>query len=83
MKEVVHSAQHIRASTRPPYTLIAVVTRAREAERRQQQLKDQWKSAPVYSIGWRHTRARAVADSAAADFYFAIIRSRPVGPTAW
>ena len=30
---------------------------------------------PVYSIGWPHARARAVADSAAADFYFAIIRS--------
>ena len=41
------------------------------------------RGAPVYSIGWRHARARAVADSAAADFYFAIIRSRPVGPTAW
>ena len=35
-----------------------------------------WKmESPVYSIGWRHARARAVADSAAADFYFAIIRS--------
>jgi hypothetical protein len=30
---------------------------------------------PVNSIGWPHARARAVADSAAADFYFAIIRS--------
>ena len=38
---------------------------------------------PVYSIGWPHARARAVVDSAAADFYFAIIRSRRVGPTAW
>ena len=38
-------------------------------------LKDQWKRAPVNSIGWPHARARAVADSAAADFYFAIIRS--------
>ena len=32
-------------------------------------------AAPVNSIGWPHARARAVADSAAADFYFAIIRS--------
>ena len=31
--------------------------------------------SPVYSIGWPHARARAVADLAAADFYFAIIRS--------
>ena len=46
-------------------------------------LKDQWKSAPVNSIGWPHARARAVMDSAAADFYFAIIRSRRAGPTAW
>jgi hypothetical protein len=38
---------------------------------------------PVYSIGWPHARARAVTDSAAADFYFAIIRSRRVGPAAW
>ena len=30
---------------------------------------------PVNSIGWPHARARAVVDSAAADFYFAIIRS--------
>jgi hypothetical protein len=29
---------------------------------------------PVNSIGWPHARARAVADSPAADFYFAIIR---------
>ena len=42
-----------------------------------------WKRAPVYSIGWPHARARAVADLAAADFYFAIIRSRRAGPTAW
>ena len=32
-------------------------------------------SPPVNSIGWPHARARAVADSAAADFHFAIIRS--------
>ena len=38
-------------------------------------LKDQWKRAPVNSIGGPHARARAVVDSPAVDFYFAIIRS--------
>ena len=32
-------------------------------------------ATPVNSICWPHARARAVSDSAAADFYFAIIRS--------
>ena len=41
------------------------------------------RAPPVNSIGWPHARARAVVDSAAADFYFAIIRSRRAGPTAW
>jgi hypothetical protein len=41
------------------------------------------RGAPVDSIGWPHARARAVADSLAADFYFAMIRSRRVGPAAW
>ena len=41
------------------------------------------KTTPVNSIAWPHARARAVPDLAAADFYFAIIRSRRVGPAAW
>ena len=36
---------------------------------------DRGVESPVNSIGWPHARARAVADLAAADFYFAIIRS--------
>ena len=39
-------------------------------------------AAPVNSIGWPHARARAVTDSAAADFYFAIIRSATGRTTA-
>jgi hypothetical protein len=43
---------------------------------------------PVNLICWPHARARAVVDSAAADFYFAIIRVRgrpgssPIGAIA-
>ena len=41
------------------------------------------RASPVYLIGWPHARARAVAVSVAADFYFAIIRSATGGPAAW
>jgi hypothetical protein len=46
-------------------------------------LKDQWKSAPVNSIGWPYARARRQSGFGGGGFRFSFNqRSRRVGPTA-